>query len=156
MPEVLQRALDPPVAPRRILSRHPHCQLADLGEDAGPSDAASGRRPFPRDELAVPSQNRLGGDKRRYLRQHRSPEHVAPTRQPAALRVGQLQPASSDLRFENAILLSQILNYVELVAIDPTCQSHQQNPPANAVDHLPSLYVTDRPAAYSDLGGVFG
>jgi len=59
---------------------------------------------------------------------------VAPTRQAAALRVGQPQPTSSDLRFKNAVLLSQILNHVQLVAIHPTRQRHEQDLPANDVN----------------------
>jgi hypothetical protein len=57
MAKILQRPLDPAVAPRRILTRHPDAQLVDLGEHARSADASSGRRPFPRDELPVPPQS---------------------------------------------------------------------------------------------------
>src|SRR5262245_13503180 len=81
---------------------------------------------------------------------------MAPAGQPAALRVREPRPSAPELRLEDTVLLSQIVNHVELVAIHPPGQSHQQNPPANDVDHAPSLSATDCPAGYSDLGGISG
>jgi hypothetical protein len=110
-PRFFRAPLNPRVAPRRILPRHAHPELADLPEHAGAPDGALGGGPFSRDQLTLPSQNRIRCHQRRHLRQDRSPQRVAPTRQTPALRVGQPQSASSDLRFENAVLLSQILNH---------------------------------------------
>ena len=66
MSDILQRALDPRVAPRRIFLRHPYEEPVDLGEDAAPSWPRR-VRPFPRDELPMPAQNRIGRDDRRDL-----------------------------------------------------------------------------------------
>jgi len=41
--QVLQRALDPRVAPGRILLRHPHDQAPDLDEDVAPAGLPSVR-----------------------------------------------------------------------------------------------------------------
>src|SRR5215207_1146910 len=49
MPEVIQGTLNPAVAPRRILTRHPNDQLPDLAEHARSSDTSSLRCPLTRD-----------------------------------------------------------------------------------------------------------
>ena len=63
MIQILQRALDARVAPARILGRHPHDEAANLREHAGPSRTTLRVRPFPGDELPVPSKNRVGCEK---------------------------------------------------------------------------------------------
>ncbi len=81
---------------------------------------------------------------------------MAPASQPAALRVCKAHTSASELRLQDTVLLSQIVNHVELVAIHPPGQSDQQNPPANDVDHWPSLSATDRPDGESDGGANSG
>jgi hypothetical protein len=68
MPNILEGALDSGVAPRRILLRHPDDEPADLRQDAATSRTCS-VRPFPRDELPMPAQNRLRRDDRGNLTQ---------------------------------------------------------------------------------------
>ena len=58
MADVLQRALDPRVAPRWILRGHPHDELTDREQDTA-SSGFSGVRPFPGDQLAMPPQQRI-------------------------------------------------------------------------------------------------
>ena len=57
IPQVLQGTLDPAVAPRGILPRHPEGQVADFAQHAWSSHTSSLRRPFTRDKLAVPPQD---------------------------------------------------------------------------------------------------
>src|SRR5690242_6614929 len=63
MAEILERTLDPRVAPRRVLFRHPHHELSDLGEYAATSYPL-GVGPFPGNALPVPSEQRVGRDDR--------------------------------------------------------------------------------------------
>jgi len=100
MAEILQRALDPTVAPRRVLPRHSDAQLADLAEHARSADASSCDRPFPRDELPAPPQDRVWRDQRGHLRQGAPAETMPGGREAAALEVGQPQtpPPTCSLR----------------------------------------------------------
>ena len=91
MTQILQRALDARVAPARILGRHPHDQAANLREHVGPSGAALRVRPFPRDELPVPAENRVGRDNRRNLRQKPTTERRAEGGQAPPFVVGEPQ-----------------------------------------------------------------
>ena len=68
MPEILQGALHPPIAPRRILPRHPDGQRTNLLEDTRPSDPPSRGRPLARDQLPVPAKEGVRRDERRDLR----------------------------------------------------------------------------------------
>ena len=54
MPDILEGALDPRVAPGGILFRHPNDQAANLGEDTVTAGALVRVRPLPHDELPMP------------------------------------------------------------------------------------------------------
>ena len=62
VPDVCQRALDPGVAPRRILSRHPHDKRLDLAQHACPPRRAPRIRPLSSDQLATPAEERVRRD----------------------------------------------------------------------------------------------
>jgi len=64
MSNIFQGALNPRIAPRRVLGRHPHNQTRDLLEYAGASWPPSSIRPFPRNQLTMPAKNRVGRDQR--------------------------------------------------------------------------------------------
>jgi hypothetical protein len=55
MTDVLERAMDPWVAPRRVVRRHPHDQLTDLEQDTTPA-GSPGIRPLAGNQLAMPPQ----------------------------------------------------------------------------------------------------
>jgi hypothetical protein len=117
MPEVRQGTLDPAVAPRRILTRHPDGQLADLAKHARSSDASSLSGPFTGDELPMPSQDGVRRDQRRHLTQDVSSEAVPVHGEPTSLGIGQPQAPSVKVLFQDAVLFSQVLDDLELVAI---------------------------------------
>jgi hypothetical protein len=54
MPEILEGALDPCVAPGGILFRHPNDQAANLRENHVTAGALVRVRPLPHDELPMP------------------------------------------------------------------------------------------------------
>ena len=90
VPHVLQRALDPGVAPRRILLRHPHDQAPDLEEDVPPA-AWPTVRPFPRNQPAIPPQQRVRRRNRGDLPEGRAADAERTGGQPAAIVVRQAQ-----------------------------------------------------------------
>jgi hypothetical protein len=89
--EVLQRPLNPRIAPRRIPRRHAHDQLADLRERASTARRWVRVRPLPRNELPVPAQQRIGGDDRSDLAQPPTAQPVRPNSEPPPVVIGQAQ-----------------------------------------------------------------
>jgi hypothetical protein len=64
VPHVLQHPLNPRIASRLVLFRHPDHQATDLTDDLTPVDRGAAIRPFPRNELPVPPQQRIrSGDR---------------------------------------------------------------------------------------------
>src|SRR6478672_7334897 len=106
MSDVLQRALAARVAPGGILLRYPNDEPLDFRQDAATSQSC-GVRPFPRDQLPVPSENRVGRDDRRDLTEPAAAHPVSVHGQPTALVIGEADPAT-EARAEDAIFLNQI------------------------------------------------
>ena len=116
--EVLQLALDPRVAPRRVLLRHPHDQLAD-----GLHDAPAGRLgllvgPLEADQWPVPSHDRVGRHDGGYAVQEESAELLALQGEAPALVVVQSEPTSLELLPQDAVLFDEELDDLMLSAID--------------------------------------
>jgi hypothetical protein len=108
MPDILEGALDPGVAPSRILVRHPHDQPANLSEYTVTARALVWVRPLPYDELPMPRLNRVwchdGGD----LTQHLPSQPLSPDRQPSPIGIGERQPLLTQLPPKDPILFHQI------------------------------------------------
>ncbi len=96
MPEPCQLTLDSPVAPGRVLARHPDDQRLDRGSGGRPPwPTPTGAVPLAGDEVTVPAQDRGRGDREdlrppaaaRQPRQRREPEpvRVVPPRPTAEL-----------------------------------------------------------------------
>ena len=121
MPEVLERALDPAVAPRGILPRHPDGELSNLAHDSRASRTPSHRGPFLSNQRAVPSEDRVGCDARRHLAYDPAPQPLSLGRETAALPVGQPQPSPAQVLLEDAVLFPYVLDHLKLVPIYPAC-----------------------------------
>ena len=106
MPHILQRALDPRVAPRRIVLRHSDDEPLDLRKHAATS-ASGGIRPFPGDELSVPPENRVGRDDGRDPTKPSAAYPVSMYGQPAAFIIGEADP-TVQVRAEDAVFFDQI------------------------------------------------
>jgi hypothetical protein len=140
MTDVLESTLDPRVAPPGILFRHPHHEAADFCQHlmaAGPLPCV---RPFPRDELSMPSQNRVRGDDRGDLAQDAPSEPVAQDRQPPPIVIHQLEPLPTQLASKDPILFNQIRQGASLLAIQPTSQHREHDLKSRCADHGGSLY----------------
>jgi hypothetical protein len=94
VPEVCQRALNPRIAPRRVLRHHAHDQPADLPEHASTARRRLRVCPLPRDQVPVPTQQRIGGDDRGDLAQPPTPQPVRPNGEPPPVVIGQVQAPS--------------------------------------------------------------
>src|SRR3989442_4065530 len=106
MPDILQRPLNPCVAPGGILFRHPDNEMLDLFEHA-PTTWPANVRPLPRDQLSVPPENRVGCDDRRDLTEPATAHPVSMPGQPTAFFIGEADPATG-ARAEDAVFLNQI------------------------------------------------
>jgi hypothetical protein len=77
------------IAPRRVLVRHPHHHLPNLGEGASAARRPPRGRRFPGNELPMPAQQGIGGDDRRDIAQAAAAQSVGQRGQPPSLGVGQ-------------------------------------------------------------------
>src|SRR6185312_4180379 len=120
VPNVLERALDPRVAPSRILRRHPDHQLRDLRVRAGSTGTALlAPVVLLRHELPIPLQDRVRGAQRRELRQAAPAELLA--KLPETPAPGDRQPNRPGAQSlpERLVLLQQVVDRRLLPAPDP-------------------------------------
>ena len=118
--EVGQRTLDPRVAPLRILARHPHHEVSDLSERhraASPSSRTA--VVLLGDQPPVPAEDRVRGDDTGHLHQCAPAKLLAAHRESTALGVCEPKRSGTKLLAEDAILLSEIVDQIFLVAIHP-------------------------------------
>jgi len=108
MADILQCTEDPSVAPGGILLSHAHHQAPDLREHASTARGWLRIRPFPRDELSVPTQKRIGGDDRGDLAQALTAHAVRPHGKPAPLVISQLQATAPQLPAQGTVLFNEI------------------------------------------------
>ena len=132
--DVLQRALDPRVAPRRILCSHPHDQRPDLEEHASPT-ACSNVRPRPGNQLAMPPQQRVGRRDRGDVPQGRTADSVRSCGQPTAIVVRETQPMPTKLTPQEPVFVDQARDRLPLPAVQPADQHAQHHLPHRGVDH---------------------
>jgi hypothetical protein len=101
--------LDPAVAPAAVLSGQPQDQLPDGGRRAGSARTATrGERPLPGDELAVPGQQRGGGD-RKDLAPALPRDQPGQDRQPDP--VGGLVADPGDLTAQHRVFMAQCQHF---------------------------------------------
>ena len=80
---------------------------------------------MPRDELTVPSEERIRGDQSCHFPEE-FPSKLFPLgRKPSTLLVAQAQPLT-ELRLQNTVLLLQILKDLLLLLVQPTGQERDQ------------------------------
>src|SRR5438552_1139223 len=107
MPDVLERALKPRVAPRRILRRHLHNELTDLEQNTAPSGSLA-VRPLARNQLAMPPKQGVGRRDRGNLPQGRTADRVRSPGQPAPMVIREPQAPSAKLTPQDPILFDQV------------------------------------------------
>ena len=99
VPDILQRASQPRVAPPRVPRRHFHEQPHDLGGCPGPSWSAL-RAPVVllRHKLPIPPQDRIGRRDAGHLPERLPPDDLPDSRQPPPFGIGQADLAPQPLQ----------------------------------------------------------
>ena len=152
MPHVLQCASDPRVAPGGILLRHPHHEPADFGENARTTAPPLRIHPLVRDQLPMPSENRIRRDDRGDLAQQPPAQALSRPGQPAPVLIGQPHPSSAQLRAEDPIFFNQIRHRRLPLIAPPARKCHQHEPQRRAFHHRGSLHDQHQPAMEADVG----
>ena len=135
MPDDLQRALHPCVAPCRILIGHAHHELPDLLEHAGPSARVPRKGPLPGHQLAMPAENRVGRDEARQAAQASPSQSVAQHGEPASLVIVEAERAASDLGAEGPVLFEQIGDSVRFAVVEPRGEGEEEKAHGRRVNH---------------------
>jgi hypothetical protein len=114
------RTLDPCIAPLRILARHPHHAVSDLSEShraALPSSRTA--VVLLGDQPPVPAEDRVRSDHTGHPHQCAPAESLTAHRETTALGVCEAKRSGTKLLAEDAILFSEIVDQIVLVAIHP-------------------------------------
>ena len=150
MTDILEGALNPRVAPRRVLLGHPQDQPPDLGEHARTTAPPLRVRPLPRDQLPMPAENRVGRDDRRDLTEAATAQPVPVPRQPTAFFIGQAEPAAH-VPAEDAVFFDEVGHGVLLPLVEPADQRRQEHSEGQRVEHGGRVYTTDPISGPQDL-----
>ena len=87
VPDVLQRALNPCVAPRRILGRHSNDQGSEVCLQTTTARTRASVGPFASDQFTVPAENRVWRDDRRHPREQATAQSVPQFAEASSLAV---------------------------------------------------------------------
>src|SRR5262245_1747094 len=143
MADVLQRADDSGVAPRRILRGHAHHQTPDLGQHARTTASGLRVRPLAGNQLSMPPENRVGRDDRRDRAEAATAQPVSVHRQPTPFLIGKADPPTH-VRTEDAVFFDQVRQGILLPLVEPAAQRGQQYSKRQGVEHGGRVYTTDR------------
>src|SRR5262245_7709810 len=112
--------LDACVAPLRILACHPHHEVRDLaGRHRAASPSSRTAAVLLGDQPLVPAEDRVRGDDTSHLHQCAPAKLLAAYRESTALGVCEPTRSGTQLLAEDAILLSEIVDQIFLVAMHP-------------------------------------
>jgi hypothetical protein len=132
MTDILQGALDPRVAPRGILRRHPDDELVDLREHAAATR--------PGDQLSVLAEQRVGRDDRGDLAQHSTAHPEGPHREAPPVVIRQAQAPPPELPAQEAVLFDQVGDRLPFSAFEPAGEDQQQHLEGRGIEHERGLY----------------
>ena len=138
MADVVQRALDPRAAPRRILRRHAHHEALNLEQHAATTRPV-GVGPLPGDQLTVPPQQRIRRRDRGDLPQSRTADSVRSCGQPTAIVVRETQPMPTKLTPQKPVFFNQVRDRLPLPAVQPAGQHAQHHLQRRGTDHEAQL-----------------
>jgi hypothetical protein len=129
MAQVRQGALDPSIAPARILCCHAHDELLHLLFDTRTSELAALLTAVELlgDQPLVPVQEGIWRGDGRHLFEALTTKRVGQRRKPPAFGVGEPPPAATALGFENAIFFLQVGNHLLLVPLDPASDPRDED-----------------------------
>jgi hypothetical protein len=117
------------VYPAWILRRHPDDELFHVDADRRtPRPAARRAVVLAGDQLAVPAQDRVGRDQAGELAQPATTDEPALYGQASPLVIGEPQAPPAELLAEDAVLLAQEVDDLELAGVDPARHPEDQEP----------------------------
>ena len=110
MPQVRESALDPSVAPGRIVFGHPDHELLDLLSDTRSATRSSPLAPIKLlgDQVLVPPQEGVRSGKRRDVFQALASEWVGERREAAPFGIGEAKATTAELGFQHAVFRYEI------------------------------------------------
>jgi hypothetical protein len=74
----------------------------------------------------MPSQQCVRCDQRFQFVQYFAAERVRFSRKPSTFGVGEVDAASTQALLEHAILFLEVVNHIQLMAVEPPSEHHQQ------------------------------
>jgi hypothetical protein len=124
MPQVRQSALDAPITPARMLLGHLDRKPLDLFRYRWPAKLGAALAPVEllRDEAVIPVQEGVWGGDCGDLFQACATEPVCERREAAAFGVCQVQPATAEVGFKDAVFLVQVGDDLLMVTVDPVSE----------------------------------
>jgi DNA invertase Pin-like site-specific DNA recombinase len=117
------------IRPKPVLLGHPYHQGFDfirLARTTGFSFGAS--VVLLRDQSSMPSQQRVGSDDRRHVPEDAPSEALRFRRQATTLLIVESQPPFAQLFTQNAVLLPQVIDRVQMALVHPTRDGHEKEP----------------------------
>ena len=119
MPEVLERSLDPRIAPARIIGRHPNHETADFHVHTGSTRPRRRICPLPHYQFAVPPENGVRRDDRRDFREDPAAQALSDDSKMPTVFIIQPQPPPVQLRFQDSVLFAQEFDDIVLLPLEP-------------------------------------
>mgnify|MGYP000653408160 CR=1 FL=1 len=128
VPNVCQSALDLVVPPRRILTREAKDKVDDLLQHRRSANGSLPLTvvPFLRDQLAVPSQDRVWRDNGRPLSEQLPAQILPLDCQHSPLVISQSEALLPQLLPQDGILGQQVLQELPLFLVQPTGERHHE------------------------------
>jgi len=138
MTEIGQGTFDPAIAPARVLCGEADDEFLDLFHDTRPTwSAPRPMIPLGSDQLAMPGEDRVGGDDPGQIQECLSADSLAGDGQP--------DPSVSELFEKDAVLFPKKVNRRLLMTIDPACERREEDLPGlKGVGHEPILAMCGR------------
>jgi hypothetical protein len=109
--------------------------IFEFGDDTLAACATPRGRPFPGDELSMPTQQRVGGCDRRDVAKDSPAEPVGQRGEPSPVSVGQSKAPATQLPAQQPILFNQIGDRISLATLQPAGDDQQQHPQSRDVEH---------------------
>jgi len=129
MAQISERPLNSSVAPIAVFGGHADHQLPDLVWGARTTTTTLlAAIIFPRDQSAMPGQQRLRRDQRGQFVKNPSAQFLGPDRQASTLVIVQAQPSVAELFPKNSVLFLEVVDDILLLLVQPAREgNHQQS-----------------------------
>jgi hypothetical protein len=140
MTEIVESPLNTAVSPQRVLTSHAYGQVGYLPHGPRTTRRTTLVGPLLGNQLPVPAKDCVGCNDAGDLAEDPSAELLPLRREPPSLVVGEPEPLSAELLFEDPVLFAQIIDRRLLVFVDPASEDRDEELPwLEDLSHPPSL-----------------